>query len=259
MFSYSLVPPSEEVLESSKDVFSDTFSLSLAFDEEMMEAQNVSIVNERSGFNNPTPSAKNLSLRHYIPCNIEMEEDVAIYHRRETIVDRGLLETYQSTVQSDLDYVSGSSNMNSPSTDAMEATLRQRYHYIWIDSLCIVQDSAEDWITESQRMGDYYSNVVCNLAASGASDDGSGCFADRSPFAVQPCIVRETWTNTSPQLTFYVHDSIHQYGRSVFGCELGNRGWVVQETLLAPRTRYFGYDQVFRDCLGHRACEAYPA
>ena len=346
-FSYSLVRPSEEVLDSSKDVLSGRFCLSPVFDGE-------AIAPEQSVFDEPTLSAKNLSLQHFVPCTIETEERVATYYRRATNVDRGLWVKYQSMIRSNPDYASGSSSLDSPSTwataklwiencigrhercsmarvanarlptrliytgtgpeirprlvdgadlpestpyvtlshrwgnqkfltlttdtknifyrsvpagaltptfkDAMAAALRLGYHYIWIDSLCIVQDSADDWAAESKRMGEYYSNSTCNLAASAASEtDGGSCFTDRDPLAAQPCIVRETWTNTSPQLTFYVHDSLDQFGSAVFGCELGRRGWVIQENLLAPRTLYFGHDQVFWDCLGHRACEAYPA
>ncbi|VUC26302.1 unnamed protein product [Clonostachys rosea] len=142
--------------------------------------------------------------------------------------------------------------------DAIHATLCLGYHYIWIDSLCIIQDSVDDWTKESQKMGVYYSNSVCNLAASKASNDGGGLFADRDPFAAKSCIVQETWRNTSPQFTFNVHDNMDQFGENVYGCELGNRGWVFQETLLAPRVLYFGSDQIYWDCLCLRACEACP-
>ncbi|KAI0522315.1 heterokaryon incompatibility protein-domain-containing protein [Xylaria bambusicola] len=353
VFSYSFVPSSEELLDSSKDAFSDMFSLSPVFDETAAETLKSLVPPERSGFHNVTLSAKNLSFRHFPPYNIETEDKVVTFHRRQDIVDRGLWTSYRSTIQTETGNASSTFNTNSPSTwaiaklwikncidyhercemtrgtltrlptrlvyvgndatthpclvdgshlaastpyvtlshrwgnqrfmtlntrtkdifyrsvpaaaltptfkDAIEATLRLGYHYIWIDSLCIEQDSADDWAAESQRMGEYYSNSVCNLAASKASDDGSGCFVNRNPLAAQPCLVRETWTNTSPQLTFHIHDSTYQFARTVHGCELGNRGWVIQETMLAPRTLYFGYDQVFWDCLGHRACEAYPA
>ncbi|CAG9975211.1 unnamed protein product [Clonostachys byssicola] len=143
--------------------------------------------------------------------------------------------------------------------DAMHATLCLGYQYIWIDSICILQDSVDDWSKESQKMGAYYSNSICNLAASKASNgSGSGLFAARDPFAAQSCSVKETWKNTSPQFTFHVHDLMTQFGENVYGCELGDRGWVFQETLLAPRVLYFGSDQIYWDCLCLRACEACP-
>ncbi|KAK3392835.1 hypothetical protein B0H63DRAFT_370180, partial [Podospora didyma] len=37
--------------------------------------------------------------------------------------------------------------------------------YVWIDSLCIVQDDVEDWKRESVKMGDHYSQAYCTIAA----------------------------------------------------------------------------------------------
>ena len=53
--------------------------------------------------------------------------------------------------------------------DAIVVTrhLTQEFHvsHVWIDALCIVQDSAEDWRRESAVMGDVYTGSLCNLAA----------------------------------------------------------------------------------------------
>lgn len=38
--------------------------------------------------------------------------------------------------------------------------------YIWIDCLCILQDSKADWEHESARMADVYSNAYITIAAS---------------------------------------------------------------------------------------------
>ena len=46
--------------------------------------------------------------------------------------------------------------------------------YIWIDCLCIVQDSRADWAQESGRMATVYSCSYLNIAASRASHVGNG-------------------------------------------------------------------------------------
>lgn len=48
--------------------------------------------------------------------------------------------------------------------------------YIWIDSLCIIQDSMEDWIRESEYMQYIYSNCACNIAAAASIDPEGGLF-----------------------------------------------------------------------------------
>lgn len=48
--------------------------------------------------------------------------------------------------------------------------------YIWIDSLCILQDSQEDWEVEWAKMVDIYERAVMVLAASSSPGDSHGCF-----------------------------------------------------------------------------------
>jgi hypothetical protein len=58
--------------------------------------------------------------------------------------------------------------------------------YVWIDSLCIIQDSESDWASQSPMMEDIYANSYCNIAATGASDGQDGLFLERNPAAVRP-------------------------------------------------------------------------
>jgi hypothetical protein len=65
-----------------------------------------------------------------------------------------------------------------PSTfqDAILITRKLGYRYLWIDSLCIVQDSSHDWSRESIKMSEIYSNAVLCIAASAATDPHQGIF-----------------------------------------------------------------------------------
>jgi hypothetical protein len=60
--------------------------------------------------------------------------------------------------------------------DAISTTRRLGLEYIWIDSLCIVQDSAEDWARESANMAAIYSGAVVCIAADAAQSSADGCF-----------------------------------------------------------------------------------
>ena len=66
-------------------------------------------------------------------------------------------------------------------TDAILTTIELGYQFLWIDSLCIIQDSLEDWAKESIIMSDIYRHCVCMIAAVAASSDDGGCFASRPP------------------------------------------------------------------------------
>lgn len=64
-------------------------------------------------------------------------------------------------------------------TDAIHIARRLGFHYIWIDSLCIIQNSRQDWLDESARMSDVYKYSSCNISADSAVDDTIGCLFDR--------------------------------------------------------------------------------
>jgi len=51
--------------------------------------------------------------------------------------------------------------------------------YLWIDSLCIMQKSKEDWERESAQMGKVYSNGLLNIAATSSTDGEGGLFMER--------------------------------------------------------------------------------
>ena len=58
--------------------------------------------------------------------------------------------------------------------DAMTVTCRLLFRYMWIDSLCIIQDDPSDWATEAAHMGDIYMNSTFTITGHAAeyADDG---------------------------------------------------------------------------------------
>lgn len=121
--------------------------------------------------------------------------------------------------------------------DALRVTAHLGFEYIWIDSLCILQDSQEDWRRESQQMGRIYRNSDCTIAAVKARDSHDGLFSER--FAL-----------SSAEFPFL--------GPRIAGLSLQNRrsppeplhtrAWVVQERCLSRRTLNFGADFVTWEC-----------
>lgn len=64
--------------------------------------------------------------------------------------------------------------------ESMDLTRRLGYQYIWIDSLCIMQDSESDWHREALTMSHTYGNSTCNIAALGVNE-ADACFVQRNP------------------------------------------------------------------------------
>ncbi|KAI8400261.1 hypothetical protein FOFC_19090, partial [Fusarium oxysporum] len=54
-------------------------------------------------------------------------------------------------------------------TDAIALTRELGVRYLWIDALCIIQDSQADWERECSRMADTYANAFLTIAASSST------------------------------------------------------------------------------------------
>jgi hypothetical protein len=50
--------------------------------------------------------------------------------------------------------------------DAVLTTWKLGIQYLWIDSICIIQDSKDDWEAESAKMGSVYRNAYVTIVAS---------------------------------------------------------------------------------------------
>ena len=59
--------------------------------------------------------------------------------------------------------------------DAIIIARRLDVRYLWIDSLCIIQDDELDWQTESAKMSTIYQHALLTISA-GLSSHGGGCF-----------------------------------------------------------------------------------
>ena len=70
--------------------------------------------------------------------------------------------------------------------DAIRVTRGLGLEFLWIDSMCIIQDSKDDWLHESSLMSNVYKYAYCGIAATAAPSDGEGCFLDRIPRADLP-------------------------------------------------------------------------
>ncbi|KAF2002122.1 HET-domain-containing protein [Amniculicola lignicola CBS 123094] len=126
--------------------------------------------------------------------------------------------------------------------DAVEATLALGLSWLWIDSLCIIQDSEDDWLRESEQMDTVYSQAYVNLAATSSRNSSGGLFP-KSGVLKQSCILQTTWTGIESG-TIMVYDE-NSFIREVATSPLNNRGWVFQERVLAPRTIHFTHHQIW--------------
>jgi hypothetical protein len=62
--------------------------------------------------------------------------------------------------------------------DAITFLRYLKIRYIWIDSLCIIQESEEDWLEHSGSMASIYSFAYITIAATRAANGSAGMFTN---------------------------------------------------------------------------------
>jgi hypothetical protein len=143
--------------------------------------------------------------------------------------------------------------------DAVSVTRRLGLEYLWVDSLCNIQDSREDLEREIANMANIYSNSYLTISAASAPDCETSFLQPRSGWteAGLPQI-RIPFRCPDPDSRIGGVDLHHQncFQRSFFDMEerLHTRGWTFQEHLLAPRLLVFSALQVFWRCCNTHTC-----
>ncbi|PVH69621.1 HET-domain-containing protein, partial [Cadophora sp. DSE1049] len=144
--------------------------------------------------------------------------------------------------------------------DAIKIASKLKIQYLWIDSLCIIQGSKDDWEKEAGQMQDVYSNSFLNIAATSAPDGRVGCLFDRSPVFSKSTGITLSWDVGDKPSTYFPSIYFEQSElRNTFNQEpLNNRAWVMQERILSPRMLNFTRHQMVWECNSKFIYEALP-
>jgi len=139
---------------------------------------------------------------------------------------------------------------------AISFTRYLKVRYLWIDSLCIIQDFdwLDDWYREVSLMQEVYQGSFLNLAADFAVDSTKGLFPDSLPRQIP---IVHLPASTTPQAEYIRHVIwyVYLWDWEVEWSPLAARSWYVQERVLAPRILHFGKSQLFWECHEKRAAE----
>ncbi|CAG8973227.1 hypothetical protein HYALB_00006396 [Hymenoscyphus albidus] len=124
--------------------------------------------------------------------------------------------------------------------DAVLVTRGLGFRYLWVDALCIIQDSLEDKMNEIGAMGDIYNDCTLTIAAVSASAVAEG-FLKPKPKLIA-------------NLPYHIGDMVgevelaHQKGVDLWQETMYTRGWCLQEYLLSPRVLLFTNTEVLWSC-----------
>ncbi|KAI1418813.1 HET-domain-containing protein [Xylaria sp. FL1777] len=128
--------------------------------------------------------------------------------------------------------------------------------YIWIDSLCIIQDSKEDWNREALTMCDVYSNGTINIAAAAAAESSHPSFLERDAQLIGTVEVTTKLGSKGLQKYHIMYQGM--FTDEVERSPLRQRAWVVQEVFLSRRNLYLTKGQVWWECSDLVACDGLP-
>ncbi|RBR19576.1 uncharacterized protein FIESC28_05571 [Fusarium coffeatum] len=166
--------------------------------------------------------------------------------------------------------------------DAIEVTRQLGFRYLWIDSLCIIQDDQSDWAHESLKMGTIFEEAVCTIAAVD-SVDGKGVdhglllSRDNDPLSVKLTIpYNKVPLSKLSQRVFKTHTAVYVWKMrwlrelpTMKACDRNTitirprivsswkrvprsnwykRGWILQERLLSRRLIYYTQNKLSWSC-----------
>lgn len=155
--------------------------------------------------------------------------------------------------------------------DSIAITRSLACRYLWIDSLCIVQDSHEDWEVESGRMHLVYRNAIVTISIARSQDPHTGCFTTRDPSLARPFSLSlplpepdaDDGYNSDGDHTYDNHkkkkkgDDSEDHERGIFWQlmrspsaqgPLHQRAWVLQEQAFSGRVVSFSEGGVSWSC-----------
>jgi hypothetical protein len=127
--------------------------------------------------------------------------------------------------------------------DTVHILRRLGVRYLWIDSLCIIQDDMDDWASESETMAKVYSSALFTLARH--------CDATTSLASARHLEIVVSETISPPVYARAVKRHFWDFQTSGYALEsslLLERGWVYQERLLSPRVIHFTDREISWEC-----------
>jgi hypothetical protein len=146
--------------------------------------------------------------------------------------------------------------------DAIKVTARLGLRYIWVDSICILQDLPQDKIMQIARMPEIYQNSTVTISTSRALYADDGFLIKRIPTEDPASTV--TLPYLSPSTDEVGNVILFKPPTDLDISVLEDRGWTLQEHVLSPRvldfsgstTRWFCSTGWEKD--GFRICPLFP-
>ncbi|KAH8159037.1 hypothetical protein CIB48_g9211 [Xylaria polymorpha] len=128
--------------------------------------------------------------------------------------------------------------------EAVDVARALQIQYLWIDSLCIIQDNREDWEREAAKMMKVYQGATITFSATSAKSSLDGLGITES---LIPSFRFRTDDGGGTQWSLFSEATsslIWGFG----GLPVQSRGWILQEQTLSQRIIHFTHDEMIWQC-----------
>ncbi|KAI1298003.1 heterokaryon incompatibility protein-domain-containing protein [Xylaria venustula] len=141
--------------------------------------------------------------------------------------------------------------------ESIELTRLLGIEYIWIDSLCIIQDDEEDWLTEAGKMKAVYGNSYLNISANQAVSSYDPLFTSSNLGEEYPAqkVPQDLDIQVRPQPHLTHRHFGSNYTNLPTESPLMQRGWVLQERILSPRVVHYDAEEIRWECTAMTDCQ----
>ncbi|KAG4267401.1 hypothetical protein FPRO04_12961 [Fusarium proliferatum] len=123
---------------------------------------------------------------------------------------------------------------------SIDLTHQLGIRYIWIDALCIVQNSRHSWNLNARAMHLIYGNSVLTICAADGNDANTGLLALDDNHQTRQMVV-----NYGPGVCLMLHRPAET---SIETTQWNRRAWTFQERLLSKRCLIFTEGRIFFQC-----------
>ncbi|KAI5358908.1 putative heterokaryon incompatibility [Septoria linicola] len=168
---------------------------------------------------------------------------ITLSHKWEKMVLPVLLDSnIQDRVDEGLDFATLPETFKQAVVTASWFNVR----WLYIDCLCIIQDSHADWVREAASMARYYSEALLCISATYADDARMGCWTRRDPKSLSTPLIHAKNTDQS----WFVATDHHYQFSWMLSMPLFDRAWCHRERQLSPRILHFTDSEIVWECCG---------
>ena len=118
--------------------------------------------------------------------------------------------------------------------DVIKLIRKLKERYVWIDALCILQDSSSDWEKEASSMARIYKNSLCTII-SPSPDPTKPFFIERDSHLVNPAILQLFTHNQSHSRTVRFHPVLPKWEGKFLGSFEGQNDPGLWESVLTRK------------------------